>query len=40
MLHAVGHPVAVNPDGKLARIADDQGWPLYLDRYAALLGAH
>jgi HAD superfamily hydrolase (TIGR01490 family) len=28
MLHAVGHPVAVNPDGKLERIADDQGWPI------------
>ncbi len=26
MLRAVGHPVAVNPDGKLARIAREEGW--------------
>ena len=26
MLRAVGHPVAVNPDGALARIAREQGW--------------
>ncbi|MGA9860116.1 MAG: HAD family hydrolase [Solirubrobacteraceae bacterium] len=26
MLEAVGHPVAVNPDGALARIARDRGW--------------
>jgi len=26
MLHAVGHPVAVNPDVKLARIARQEGW--------------
>ena len=28
MLRAVGHPVAVNPDGRLERIAHDQGWPI------------
>ncbi|MET0146221.1 MAG: HAD-IB family hydrolase [Ilumatobacteraceae bacterium] len=27
MLQAVGHPVAVNPDGKLARHAKAYGWP-------------
>jgi len=27
MLQAVGHPVAVNPDAKLERIARKQGWP-------------
>ena len=26
MLRAVGHPVAVNPDGELARIARQEGW--------------
>jgi HAD superfamily hydrolase (TIGR01490 family) len=26
MLRAVGHPVAVNPDGPLARVARDEGW--------------
>jgi HAD superfamily hydrolase (TIGR01490 family) len=26
MLRAVGHPVAVNPDGELARIARREGW--------------
>jgi HAD superfamily hydrolase (TIGR01490 family) len=26
MLRAVGHPVVVNPDGKLARVARDEGW--------------
>jgi HAD superfamily hydrolase (TIGR01490 family) len=26
MLEAVGHPVAVNPDGPLARIARERGW--------------
>jgi HAD superfamily hydrolase (TIGR01490 family) len=26
MLRAVGHPVAVNPDGALARIAREEGW--------------
>jgi HAD superfamily hydrolase (TIGR01490 family) len=26
MLRAVGHPVAVNPDATLARIARDEGW--------------
>ena len=28
MLQAVGHPVAVNPDAKLARHARDHGWPI------------
>jgi HAD superfamily hydrolase (TIGR01490 family) len=28
MLRAVGHPVAVNPDGRLERIAHDQSWPI------------
>jgi HAD superfamily hydrolase (TIGR01490 family) len=28
MLEAVGHPVAVNPDGKLERRAQDHGWPI------------
>jgi len=28
MLEAVGHPVAVNPDAKLERIAHDNGWPI------------
>jgi HAD superfamily hydrolase (TIGR01490 family) len=28
MLQAVGHPVAVNPDAKLERVARDRGWPV------------
>jgi HAD superfamily hydrolase (TIGR01490 family) len=28
MLRAVGHPVAVNPDAVLARIARDEGWEI------------
>jgi HAD superfamily hydrolase (TIGR01490 family) len=28
MLRAVGHPVAVNPDGRLERVAHDEGWPV------------
>ncbi len=28
MLEAVGHPVAVNPDAKLERIAGERGWPV------------
>ncbi len=28
MLHAVGHPVAVNPDGHLQRVALANGWPI------------
>jgi phosphoserine phosphatase len=28
MLRAVGHPVAVNPDSTLARIARDEGWEI------------
>jgi HAD superfamily hydrolase (TIGR01490 family) len=30
MLEAVGHPVAVNPDGDLDRIAHDRGWPVVI----------
>jgi HAD superfamily hydrolase (TIGR01490 family) len=30
MLEAVGHPVAVNPDGVLERAAHDQGWPIVI----------
>jgi HAD superfamily hydrolase (TIGR01490 family) len=46
MLEAVGHPVAVNPDGTLARVARERGWDvLRFDRLgrrlktAAALGA-
>jgi HAD superfamily hydrolase (TIGR01490 family) len=28
MLEAVGHPVAVNPDRHLARVAKERGWPI------------
>jgi HAD superfamily hydrolase (TIGR01490 family) len=28
MLRAVGHPVAVNPDGPLAKVARDEGWDI------------
>ena len=28
MLRAVGHPVAVNPDATLARVARDEGWEI------------
>lgn len=28
MLEAVGHPVAVNPDGRLARHAETNAWPI------------
>ena len=30
MMEAVGHPVAVNPDGKLERIAHRRGWPIVI----------
>ncbi len=30
MLEAVGHPVAVNPDGELERVAHDRGWPVVI----------
>lgn len=37
MLRAVGHPVAVNPDGPLLRVAREEGWDiLRFDR----LGSH
>jgi phosphoserine phosphatase len=33
MLRAVGHPVAVNPDSTLARVAREEGWEvLHFDR--------
>jgi len=28
MLRAVGHPVAVNPDGPLTRAAREEGWEI------------
>ncbi len=28
MLSVVGHPAAVNPDGRLARLANTYGWPI------------
>lgn len=28
MLEVVGHPVAVNPDGRLERVARSRGWPV------------
>ena len=30
MLSAVGHPVAVNPDGLLERHAQSHGWPIVI----------
>jgi HAD superfamily hydrolase (TIGR01490 family) len=30
MLEAVGHPVAVNPDGPLERVAHQRGWPIVI----------
>ncbi|MFZ0088946.1 MAG: HAD-IB family hydrolase [Solirubrobacteraceae bacterium] len=40
MLEAVGHPVAVNPDGTLARIARERGWDvLRFDRLGRRLKA-
>jgi HAD superfamily hydrolase (TIGR01490 family) len=32
MLEAVGHPVAVNPDGRLERVAHQRGWPIVIFR--------
>jgi HAD superfamily hydrolase (TIGR01490 family) len=32
MLEAVGHPVAVNPDGRLERHARQHGWPIVIFR--------
>ncbi len=32
MLQAVGHPVAVNPDAKLERVAGQHGWPIVVFR--------
>jgi phosphoserine phosphatase len=38
MLRAVGHPVAVNPDGPLARVAREEGWEvLRFDRLGGRL---
>lgn len=40
MLETVGHPVAVNPDGPLAAIARERGWPvIHLDRLGRRLRA-
>jgi HAD superfamily hydrolase (TIGR01490 family) len=43
MLRAVGHPVAVNPDAALARVAREQGWEIMrfdrLGRRLRLAGA-
>lgn len=43
MLRAVGHPVAVNPDPELARVARDEGWEVLrfeqLGRRLKALGA-
>lgn len=30
MMEIVGHPVAVNPDGRLARTARERGWPVVI----------
>jgi HAD superfamily hydrolase (TIGR01490 family) len=30
MMELVGHPVAVNPDSELARIARERGWPIVI----------
>jgi HAD superfamily hydrolase (TIGR01490 family) len=30
MMEAVGHPVAVNPDSQLGRIAHERGWPIVI----------
>ena len=32
MLEAVGHPVAVNPDNRLERVAHQRGWPIVIFR--------
>jgi HAD superfamily hydrolase (TIGR01490 family) len=32
MLEAVGHPVAVNPDSRLERVAHQRGWPIVIFR--------
>jgi HAD superfamily hydrolase (TIGR01490 family) len=34
-LEAAGHPVAVNPDRELRRIADERGWPIEIFRHRA-----
>ncbi len=40
MLRAVGHPVAVNPDAELARVAREEGWEiLRFDRLGRRLKA-
>ena len=43
MLRAVGHPVAVNPDAELLRVAREEGWEVMrferLGAAAALVGA-
>jgi phosphoserine phosphatase len=43
LLRAVGHPVAVNPDGTLARVAREEGWEILrferLNRHLRYVGA-
>jgi hypothetical protein len=43
MLRAVGHPVAVNPDAPLAKVAREEGWEIMrfetLGRRLKLVGA-
>ena len=38
LLRAVGHPVVVNPDRALARVARDEGWPVRQFRNGVPLG--
>jgi hypothetical protein len=38
MMRAVGHPVAVNPDAALERVARDEGWRIMrFDRLGPML---
>jgi hypothetical protein len=30
MMEMVGHPVAVNPDSELDRVAHERGWPIVI----------
>ena len=43
LLRSVGHPVAVNPDGTLARVAREEGWEILrferLNRHLRYVGA-
>lgn len=40
MLEAVGHPVAVNPDRVLARVAREHGWEILEFRHHTKVGHH